>query len=75
MRQSIQFIYTIVESSRMNEINFKKLGISKNTIRYNKNKSKILCKFTGENSDFYDIPLYTKENIKKILKNPDWKIT
>lgn len=67
-------IYCIVDADKSYMIDFNRVKEnSANTVRYNKDKSKCVVKFIGENTNLVNIPLYRKDQIVKILKNDEWK--
>ena len=69
-----QLIYCIVNSTDSYMINFDRVKEnSSQSVRYNKDKSKCVVKFIGENTDIVNVPLYQKKKIIEILKSPEWK--
>jgi hypothetical protein len=67
MRQT-QFIYAVVETDMMGSLNVKE-----NTVRFNKYRTKFIFKTYKEEPNLVNVPLYTKERIKQMLKKDEWQ--
>lgn len=69
-----QIVYSIIDTSNLPNINFKKLKeSSSSTIRYNKDKTKCIVKYIGENTNIINVPLYQKNQIIEKLKEFEWR--
>jgi hypothetical protein len=67
MRQT-KFIYAIVEKHMVET-----LKVDLNTIRFNKDKTKFIFKTYKEEPNLINVPLYTKERMKNLLKTDEWR--
>ena len=67
MRQT-KFIYAVVEK-HMADI----LKVDLETVRFNKDKTKFIFKTYKEEPNLINVPLYTKERMKNILKTDEWR--
>ena len=47
--RTVRYIYTIIDVSKIKNIKLDTIGVNIKNVRYNSKKSKILCKFIGEN--------------------------
>lgn len=49
------------------------LKVDLNTIRFNKDKTKFIFKTYKEEPNLINVPLYTKERMKNLLKTDEWR--
>ena len=67
MRQT-KFIYAIVDKNMMESLNVKE-----STVRFNKDRTKFIFKTYKEEPNLVNVPLFTKERIKTMLKTDEWQ--
>jgi hypothetical protein len=66
-----EYTYAIIDSDTLQTYNLSKFN--NETFRYNKDRSKVIVYFNGENYDLLNIPLYSSKQIIDILLLPEWK--
>lgn len=67
--KQINFIYAIIETNKANMNGIKHTS----QLRFNNDKTKFIFKTYKENSNLRNVPLYSKEKIKKILQKEEWR--
>lgn len=71
MRKQV-FVYAVVNASKFEELY---PGQDRSSFRFSTDKSKFIFKTFKEDNRLVGIPLYSKENIKRVLSLPAWKPT
>lgn len=71
MRKQV-FVYAVVSASRFDDLY---PGQDRSSFRFSTDKSKFIFKTFKEDNRLVGIPLYSKDNIKRVLSLPDWKPT
>lgn len=71
MRKQV-FVYAVVNASRFDEL---LPGQDRKSFRFSTDKSKFIFKTFTEDNRLVGVPLYSKENIKRVLSLPQWKPT
>lgn len=66
--RKINYIYAILDISMM-----QKLNVDSSSVRKNKFGNKFVYKTYKEQPLLVNVPLYTKEGIKKILDSSEWR--
>jgi hypothetical protein len=69
--KTLEYTYAILNVDLFEKCT--KSKFANKTFRYNNDKTKVLVSFLKENQEIINSPLYNKNNIKKILTNPEWK--
>mgnify|MGYP006094188891 CR=1 FL=1 len=64
------FSYAIIDSTLHSKFN---INLKAENVRYNRDKSKFIYKFLGENTNITDVSIYSKNTIKNILKMDEWR--
>lgn len=67
--KQINFIYAIIETNKATA-----LGIQyTKQMRFNNDKTKFIIKSHKENPSLLNVPLYSKDKIKRILQKKEWR--